>query len=126
MIGSVLMLLQAEEALLRSGLILGWFLLFLLGNALYFPLVEEKELEKRFGESYARYKRHVPRWFPRLRAWRDDDRDNSDSAAKLRLGRKWADKAGGRYRYFMVFQNRELRIDGTYALDEFMGIMQKL
>ncbi|MDR2503513.1 MAG: DEAD/DEAH box helicase family protein [Deltaproteobacteria bacterium] len=55
-----------------------------------------------------------------------DDRDNSDSAAKLRLGRKWADKAGDNYRYFMVFQNRELRIDGAYALDEFMGIVGKL
>jgi len=55
-----------------------------------------------------------------------DDRDNSDSAAKLRLGRKWADKAGEKFQYFMVFQNRDLKLDGTYALDEFIGIMKKM
>jgi protein-S-isoprenylcysteine O-methyltransferase Ste14 len=73
MICSVLMLLLAEASLLRSGIVLWWFLLFLLGNMVYFPLVEERKLEKKFGESYTQYKRHVPRWIPRLRAWRCGD-----------------------------------------------------
>ena len=44
--------------------------LFFAGNAVYFPLFEEKDLEKRFGEDYRRYKVHVPRWVPRLRGWK--------------------------------------------------------
>ena len=32
-----------------------------------------------------------------------DDRDNSDSAAKCRLGNKWAELAGKEFSYFMVF-----------------------
>jgi protein-S-isoprenylcysteine O-methyltransferase Ste14 len=41
---------------------------------LYFPLVEEKALEKRFGAAYREYRQNVPRWLPRLRPWRDGDR----------------------------------------------------
>lgn len=32
-----------------------------------------------------------------------DDRDNPDSAAKRRLGNKWADLAGKKFHYFMVY-----------------------
>ena len=32
-----------------------------------------------------------------------DDRDNSDSQRKVRLGRKWADCDGADYKYYMVF-----------------------
>jgi protein-S-isoprenylcysteine O-methyltransferase Ste14 len=64
MITSVLILLTAEALLLNSWLIMGLFVLFLGGNMLYFPLVEEKGLEKRFGQDYLAYKREVPRWLP--------------------------------------------------------------
>lgn len=37
-----------------------------------------------------------------------DDRDNSDSRAKLELGRTWANKAGENYRYFMVFDKQQM------------------
>lgn len=37
-----------------------------------------------------------------------DDRDNSDSRAKVELGRTWANKAGEQYRYFMVFDKQEM------------------
>ena len=33
------------------------------------PLVEEPGLVNRFGEDYEEYRRNVPRWVPRLRAW---------------------------------------------------------
>jgi protein-S-isoprenylcysteine O-methyltransferase Ste14 len=69
MITSVLMLLLAEALLLNSGYIFVLFILFLVGNVIYFPLFEEKDLEKRFGEDYREYKRHVPRWIPRWSAW---------------------------------------------------------
>ena len=31
--------------------------------------IEEPGLERRFGESYRAYSRHVPRWVPRLTPW---------------------------------------------------------
>jgi protein-S-isoprenylcysteine O-methyltransferase Ste14 len=34
------------------------------------PFVEEPQLERRFGASYAEYRQHVGRLLPRLRPWR--------------------------------------------------------
>lgn len=45
-----------------------------------------------------------------------DDRDNSDSRAKARLGRIWQDQAGPGFRYFMVFGT--IHVDGAYTLAE--------
>lgn len=45
-----------------------------------------------------------------------DDRDNSDSAAKNRLGQQWAAQAGRQYRYFMVFDTN--RLPDTHTLAE--------
>lgn len=53
-----------------------------------------------------------------------DDRDNSDSEAKRKLGDFWRQKAGETYRYFMVFERKEF--EGTYTLDEFLGVMRAL
>lgn len=50
-----------------------------------------------------------------------DDRDNSDSANKVRLGKQWEAKAGGTYRYMMVFDNNA--IDGAENL---AGALNKL
>ena len=69
MISGVLLLLLAEALLFHSWPITAWMILFLVGNAIYFPLVEEKGLEKRFGDEYLEYKARVPRWIPRLRPW---------------------------------------------------------
>ncbi|MDR1425126.1 MAG: isoprenylcysteine carboxylmethyltransferase family protein [Azoarcus sp.] len=74
MISSVLAILIAESLLLNSVWIFGWFVSFFIGNTIYFPLFEEKDLEKRFGESYLEYKRNVPRWIPRFGAWRGGPR----------------------------------------------------
>jgi protein-S-isoprenylcysteine O-methyltransferase Ste14 len=70
MIIGVLLLLTAEAILLQSWPIAMWTIAFFIGNALYFPLVEEKGLERRFGRDYRFYKAHVPRWIPRLRPWK--------------------------------------------------------
>jgi protein-S-isoprenylcysteine O-methyltransferase Ste14 len=70
MIASVFMMQIAEALLLNSYLVLGLFGLFLLGNMLYFPFFEEKDLEKRFGKDYHTYKRNVPRWIPRPTPWK--------------------------------------------------------
>jgi len=69
MIISVLLVLTAEVLLFRSWPLAGWLLIFFLANAIYFPLVEERGLENRFGEEYLQYKHHVPRWLPRTTPW---------------------------------------------------------
>lgn len=53
-----------------------------------------------------------------------DDRDNTDSKRKLKLGRHWQSQSGTDYRYFMVFDNK--RIDEAYTVDEFIEIMKDL
>ena len=55
-----------------------------------------------------------------------DDRDNSDSERKLRLGREWAKRAGERYEYYMVFDNLDWNQKGAYRLAEFIELMKKL
>lgn len=70
MITSVLLMLTAEALLLASWPVAAWMLIFFLVNAVYFPLSEEKGLEKRFGEDYRIYRDNVPRWIPRLHPWR--------------------------------------------------------
>ena len=53
-----------------------------------------------------------------------DDRDNSDSRAKLELGIRWAAQAGEMYRYFMVFSNQEM--DGALKRTEFNLLLPSL
>ena len=53
-----------------------------------------------------------------------DDRDNSDSKKKLKLGRQWASQCGSNYKYFMVFEN--IKLEDAYTLDDFINVMKKL
>jgi len=69
MISGVVLLLLAESLWFQSRPIALWMMIFVIANMIYFPLFEEKGLEKRFGEDYHRYKTHVPRWIPRLQPW---------------------------------------------------------
>jgi protein-S-isoprenylcysteine O-methyltransferase Ste14 len=69
MITGVLFLIGAEALLFGSWPLLVWMGIFFLGNAVYFPLLEEKGLEERFGQAYREYTRNVPRWLPRRRGW---------------------------------------------------------
>jgi len=70
MITGALLMLLAEAILFQSLPIAIWMTVFFIGNAIYFPLIEEKGLEKRFGDEYRNYKANVPRWLPRIRAWK--------------------------------------------------------
>ncbi|MDR1032300.1 MAG: isoprenylcysteine carboxylmethyltransferase family protein [Holosporales bacterium] len=72
MIVSVIIMLTAESLLLNSWHIFIWSVVFLAGNLVYFPLVEEKKLEKSFGVDYLNYQCNVPRWIPRLTAWKPE------------------------------------------------------
>ena len=69
MISGVLAILLGEAVLLGSPVLLLWAGAFFLANAVYLPLVEERSLGRRFGDDYALYRAHVPRWVPRATAW---------------------------------------------------------
>ncbi|NCI45078.1 DEAD/DEAH box helicase [Sediminibacterium soli] len=53
-----------------------------------------------------------------------DDRDNSDSAAKCRLGNTWAETAGTRFYYFMVFDTRQ--VEGAFKVDKAKELIRQL
>lgn len=53
-----------------------------------------------------------------------DDRDNSDSRRKIELGTYWANKAGDKYRYFMVFDKTQC--EGAKTKTEFLDILKEL
>jgi protein-S-isoprenylcysteine O-methyltransferase Ste14 len=65
MITAVLCVLLGE-ALLFGSLAILWFALgFFVVNWVWFVLVEEPGLERRFGDEYRAYVAAVPRWLPR-------------------------------------------------------------
>ena len=52
---------------------------------------------------------------------------NDDSMHKLNLGRTWANKAGNKYKYFMVFKENPFKDEaGAYSLDKFLEILKDL
>lgn len=51
--------------------------------------------------------------------------DGDDSKTKLSLGRSWQAATGGKYRYFMVFKDKEIG-KGSYKLDDFAEVMKNL
>ena len=53
-----------------------------------------------------------------------DDRDNSDSSAKCRLGNKWAELAGKDFKYFMIFDKASA--DGAFTLDKAKELIRQL
>lgn len=53
-----------------------------------------------------------------------DDRDNSDSANKLKLGKQWESKTGGAFRYMMVFDNNT--IEGAETLANALNKLKQL
>jgi protein-S-isoprenylcysteine O-methyltransferase Ste14 len=69
MIVGVIFIIAAESLIFRSLALAEWAAIFLLINAIYFPLLEEPQLENRFGEEYRQYKRHVRRFIPRISPW---------------------------------------------------------
>jgi protein-S-isoprenylcysteine O-methyltransferase Ste14 len=67
MITGVCTILIGEAVLFGSWHVALWALTVIVLNHIYFLLVEEPGLERRFGEPYLEYKRTVPRWIPRAR-----------------------------------------------------------
>ncbi|HEY5589686.1 MAG TPA: DEAD/DEAH box helicase family protein [Paludibacter sp.] len=50
--------------------------------------------------------------------------DHLDAEQKIRLGGQWANKAGNKYRYFMVYERRT--VDGAYKLEDFLNIIKDI
>jgi type III restriction enzyme len=53
-----------------------------------------------------------------------DDRDNSDSAAKCRLGNKWSGLAGQNFSYFMVFDKKQ--VQEAYTVNKAIELIKQL
>jgi type III restriction enzyme len=53
-----------------------------------------------------------------------DDRDNSDSESKIRLGKAWERKAGNNFKYFMVFDKKE--VADAHKLDDFLKLIKDI
>jgi protein-S-isoprenylcysteine O-methyltransferase Ste14 len=58
-----------EAVATASPWLLSWFVLFCTVIAIMIRRWEEPHLSGRFGADYEAYRRHVPRWIPRLTAW---------------------------------------------------------
>jgi protein-S-isoprenylcysteine O-methyltransferase Ste14 len=56
-------------AALASSWLFAWFAFFFTCVLFAIRTVEEPHLRRRFGADYDEYRRHVPRWIPRLTAW---------------------------------------------------------
>ena len=55
-----------------------------------------------------------------------DHLENQETKDKIVLGRAWEKAAGPEYKYYMVFQSKDLHLDGAYPMDKFLSIMSKL
>ncbi|MBR1472490.1 MAG: DEAD/DEAH box helicase family protein [Lachnospiraceae bacterium] len=55
-----------------------------------------------------------------------DHLDGDDSREKLALGRRWQAQAGARYRYFMVFQDKDMGLDSAYTLETFLEVLKEI
>ena len=73
MLIGVLLILAGQACFFMSYEVLYWFLFFAVINGFYIALVEEKALEKQFGEQYTRYKKNVPPWLPLVTAWKEPE-----------------------------------------------------
>jgi protein-S-isoprenylcysteine O-methyltransferase Ste14 len=71
MITGVVIMLIGEALFHGSRAVAIWAATFIAINQVYFILLEEPGLERRFGAAYLEYKSAVPRWIPRSTPWRN-------------------------------------------------------
>jgi len=70
MITGVTAMLIGEAVHLGSRVLAVWAVTFMAIGHIYFMLLEEPGLERRFGADYLQYKSAVPRWIPRSAPWK--------------------------------------------------------
>lgn len=66
----VLTALAGETLLFERRGLVAYLAIVWLAMHLFVCLYEEPTLTGRYGDEYLRFKQNVPRWVPRLRAWR--------------------------------------------------------
>jgi len=67
---AVASVIAGQALLFRSGGVAVWLIVFLVAVVAFVKGYEEPRLTEQFGESYERYRRAVPGWWPRLTAYR--------------------------------------------------------
>jgi protein-S-isoprenylcysteine O-methyltransferase Ste14 len=67
---AVAAMIAGQVLIFRSGPVLVWLVVFLVAVVSFVTWYEEPTLSRTYGESYERYRRAVPGWWPRLRPWR--------------------------------------------------------
>jgi protein-S-isoprenylcysteine O-methyltransferase Ste14 len=67
---AVASMIAGQALLVRSPAVAGWLVLFLIAVVAFVKGYEEPRLAQQFGESYERYRREVPGWWPRLTPYR--------------------------------------------------------
>lgn len=67
---SALVVIAGEVLLFRSFSLVTYLLAVWVGCSLFVIFYEEPRLTRTFGVKYMRYKKHVPRWLPRIVPWR--------------------------------------------------------
>ena len=72
MLLGVFFLLLFESIFFTSIQLFFWFIVFFVGNIIYFKIFEEKELIKRFGADYENYKNKVPILFPKFTPYKKE------------------------------------------------------
>ena len=55
-----------------------------------------------------------------------DHLENAESRRKADIGSEWQRLSGGKYRYFMVFRDKNLNVRGAVRFNEFKKIVQEL
>ncbi len=50
--------------------------------------------------------------------------DHLDAEQKIRLGRKWVEKAGNNFKYFLVYDKREVK--DAYKLEQFINLIKEM
>jgi type III restriction enzyme len=90
-----------------------------------------RNLERGKGFNLNGFINHYPDFIVKMRngkiiliETKGDHLDGTDSQQKLRLGKKWASKAGDNFRYFMVFENK--RLDETQTIQELIEILNDM
>jgi protein-S-isoprenylcysteine O-methyltransferase Ste14 len=68
----LLVVLAGEAILFESRDLVLYIAAIWLGTHLFVCFYEEPTLTRRYGVEYLRFKKHVPRWIPRLRPWRGE------------------------------------------------------
>ena len=67
---AVASMIAGQLLLFRSAALAAWLAMFLVAVVAFVKGYEEPKLAAQFGESYERYRRAVPGWWPRLTPYR--------------------------------------------------------